>query len=121
MAARFDGSTDVLSRTATGLGGGAVTMCCWVYIDTDRNTYSYVIGADNASQYHLLGFVADGTTLEFSTDGGFVSSSTSFSTAGWYFIASVYDPAVSDVVYWRTLAAASLSSASGTVTGSVAT
>ncbi len=112
MAVRFDNSGEFLSRAATGLGSTSVTQCAWVYIDTDRDTYSYFMGADDASaNFHLLGFDVTGTAINASTTDGFALGD-SLSVGTWYFTAMVYDSAGSpDTLYWAAYGAGSLSSA----------
>lgn len=114
MAARFDASTDVLSRSASGLGSTAVTMCCWMLMDVDRNDWTSFMGADDASaNWFLLTLDGSGAptgdVFSASTTGGFATGAA-VSAGTWYFVAMVYDPSGTDTLYWAA-AGASLSSA----------
>ena len=71
---RFDADGDgYTGPAATGLGG-TFTVCGWVYLSVDRNTYSTFWSIDNGAQYTAMITEINGTTLYWATNGGGINS-----------------------------------------------
>lgn len=114
-AVRFDASTDKYSRSATGLGASNFTLCCWVKLQVDRNSFGAIIGCDNGgSGYNSFGVNASGTALGVFTTGGDL-----FQTAGtfdlvvgtWTFVARVFTVGSTGHIYMAPSGAGSLTEA----------
>lgn len=121
QAVRFDASGEKYSRSASGLGASAFTRCCWVKLAADRNTYSMVLGCDNAGgNYNSLGMLANGTqpgNLRNIGDGGVTG--VDFTVGTWYFLAD-WHPVGANTTggwYWQTEGQSTLNAFSSSVNG----
>lgn len=93
MAVRFDASTDSYSATTTwALGAQAnFSMCCWVKITVDTNTFANIMSTDGdatSGSGIFLTFSGDGTSLSVYDEGTSVETPSGLNaTVGtWYFV-----------------------------------
>lgn len=84
MAIRFDAIPDELSRSRLA---GAKTVMAWVYIITDRNSYSAFFGLD---ENEIVATDSSGTRL-MHWDGSVERTGTNLSTGTWYHLAYTSD------------------------------
>jgi hypothetical protein len=107
QSVRFDAVGDRLSRAATDIGTGAVTMAGWAYIDVDRNSYSLLFGFDDGgSGWHQAITDTGGTSIGFSTGSSGANRYEVTAAATWYYVATVYNPSGTDYLYIGTTSAA---------------
>lgn len=84
MAIRFDAIPDNLNRSRLA---GAKTVMAWVYIITDRNSYSAFFGLD---ANEIVSTDSSGTRL-MHWDGSLERTGTNLSTGTWYHLAYTSD------------------------------
>jgi hypothetical protein len=127
MAIRANASGDYVRRT-TGLPDPELmSICFWVRLRTDLNTFSpiWLLGRAASGTYIQFGTNSDGTTLVWE-DQRPASSDKFFSmmnmTVGtWYFVAgNTAGPAGTNRAYWADAATAALSSGSVSMSGTSA-
>lgn len=86
---RFDGSTDILTRTSNNPTVTSFTMMAWVKISVDINTYTamMIMATNPLSAYYYVGTTADGTTLEAFSNGNPELTGTNLAVGTWYHVA----------------------------------
>lgn len=102
MAVRIDASSKKLQRSALGLEASPYTFMGWVYMDVDKGTFTYWLGADDLGgsfTYSLIGFGGDGITSEFVTEGTGITGPT-IGLGAWYWFCGVRDPSGPDTFYY---------------------
>jgi hypothetical protein len=102
-AVRFSASNHRYTRSASGLSGNQ-SWTFWAKLGVDRDTYSIMIGQDNAgSNYYQVQLGANGTVLgRDSTSGGSANSAYDMVVGTWVFVATVNDTgAGTDIFGWH--------------------
>jgi hypothetical protein len=121
MAVRFDADGEDYTRTTNLPSATTFTLCLWLIIDTDRNTFSCPISLDaGTGNYVYFETDADGTTLKLweGDDAVTPSGPNVVLTVGtWYFIALVRNGtgANSGTVYSAAAGVAALTSGQRTL------
>ncbi len=126
MAARFDASTDILTYTGTGpaIATTGVTVCFWVYLAVDLNTYGTLCRLQNGgTTVFSIGLEADGTSLWVFGPSGTFDSTHDLTAGAWSRVSLTISAAGVANLYTATATGSvnTVTNTSGTGTGTAIT
>jgi hypothetical protein len=86
VAVRFSASSQEYTRTESLGSTSQWSVCCWVKISVDRNTFQTAWSLDNGtSAFYVLETLNDGTTMTIA-DGVTTFQTRAFTVGRWYFV-----------------------------------